>query len=590
MAASRTIKLEFNGEFRRVSFPNDEPTFSKLCQIVTDCFPSVYGFTLQYKDEEGDNVTMKTDDELLVAFTVAQSLSKPLKVKVMGKEVETGSEKEEGCRKKKKKMKKKKAEGAGAKKEEATKDDSSETTKRDKIRHAVERRVGPGMAAQQRAEKKKVTSVLIDLPSGGSLFFETEPDESVESVKARIESLTGISAEDQELALHPDLMQNSLPNSQLEPIAQVLPSPSADQGFVLGEICRNNCDLGFPSFAANIPGKLKGKWMYEVDLLSDGCMQIGWVDVNGMVEMKDMGQGVGDCHSSWSYDGWRKCKWHGGTYEDLRPAASGFSVNGSKLTSVGNGGNWKTGDVITATIDINDTGCKFDFHQMGYICMNFYKNGVKLGGENCFYFIINRDLRKGESFYSMVPALSLGANQKVKIRLKEARYPVDGFQLIGRTKAAEAVKGNEAGIDGSSEYSPLEVKNVSLLEKVCSGETGKEEEESKVKEESKEEEEAIAAADEAVALAEDVAKRVSEVETKVEEKEKVKEEEKVEGKENTKGEDELEEKENAKGEEDDEEGDKVKSEEDEEEDKVKSEEDDFIFVDEDSDFSVVIPE
>jgi hypothetical protein len=52
-----------------------------------------------------------------------------------------------------------------------------------------------------------------------------------------------------------------------------------------------------------------GRWYYEVTLLSDGLMQIGWA--TGLFRCDPVcGQGVGDHIQSWAYDGLRSKKWN----------------------------------------------------------------------------------------------------------------------------------------------------------------------------------------------------------------------------------------------------------------------------------------
>ena len=55
----------------------------------------------------------------------------------------------------------------------------------------------------------------------------------------------------------------------------------------------------------------RGSWYYEVTLLTEGLMQIGWAQT-GFTSNSDSGDGVGDDNQSWSYDGFRQCVWHDG--------------------------------------------------------------------------------------------------------------------------------------------------------------------------------------------------------------------------------------------------------------------------------------
>lgn len=56
-------------------------------------------------------------------------------------------------------------------------------------------------------------------------------------------------------------------------------------------------------------GRRSGRWFYEVLLLSDGLIQIGWAS-NFFRCDPVSGQGVGDHASSWAYDGMRTKKWN----------------------------------------------------------------------------------------------------------------------------------------------------------------------------------------------------------------------------------------------------------------------------------------
>lgn len=57
-------------------------------------------------------------------------------------------------------------------------------------------------------------------------------------------------------------------------------------------------------------GKIgNGIFAYEVELLTDGIIQVGWL--NDKCEFdSEAGDGVGDDKYSYSYDGFRQRKWH----------------------------------------------------------------------------------------------------------------------------------------------------------------------------------------------------------------------------------------------------------------------------------------
>jgi hypothetical protein len=79
----------------------------------------------------------------------------------------------------------------------------------------------------------------------------------------------------------------------------------------------------------------KGKWYYEVQLGSAGCMQLGWADCSYQSN-SDRGDGCGDGTSSWAYDGWRLLRWN--------KDAVDFGVK------------WKKGDRVGVMVDLDAEG------------------------------------------------------------------------------------------------------------------------------------------------------------------------------------------------------------------------------------------
>ncbi|CAG8756313.1 2814_t:CDS:10, partial [Gigaspora rosea] len=96
-------------------------------------------------------------------------------------------------------------------------------------------------------------------------------------------------------------------------------------------------------------GVTSGKWFYEVLLLTNGIMQIGYATKRCTFGPEE-GTGIGDDHYGFAYDGCRNILW-----------ANGISVP--------YGGNvpWKPGDVVGVYMDIN----------LG--CVRFFLNGKDLG-------------------------------------------------------------------------------------------------------------------------------------------------------------------------------------------------------------------
>lgn len=134
---------------------------------------------------------------------------------------------------------------------------------------------------------------------------------------------------------------------------------------------------------------VKGRWCYEVKLLTNRLFQIGWCQLNTPFKAQD---GVGDDPTSYSYDGFRKLKWHSGKAEY--------------------GKSWEIGDIIGVCIDLNEK----------YI--EFFQNGESLGkafeniptGENLAYF----------------PGLSLSKNEKAVFNFgsQALKYEYPGFNPI----------------------------------------------------------------------------------------------------------------------------------------------------------------
>ena len=125
---------------------------------------------------------------------------------------------------------------------------------------------------------------------------------------------------------------------------------------------------GFTSIRTN-NCLVSGKWCYEVQVLTNGLMQIGWSQLNTVFNNHE---GVGDDESSYAYDGYRVCKWHRG------------KENYGMI--------WDIGDILGCCIDLN----------LG--TAEYFLNGTSLGiafenipiGENKAYFA-GISLSDGES-------------------------------------------------------------------------------------------------------------------------------------------------------------------------------------------------
>ncbi|KAH9260572.1 hypothetical protein BASA81_001039 [Batrachochytrium salamandrivorans] len=116
----------------------------------------------------------------------------------------------------------------------------------------------------------------------------------------------------------------------------------------------------FPSVTtAGIMLRGGGRWYYEVTLLTESCMQIGWCDAMFTGDAFE-GNGVGDCAHSWSYDGYRKLKWH----------------NANQQTW---GRQWKTGQVVGCLADLGKGELWFSVDGSWEEGMGLAFRGLRLG-------------------------------------------------------------------------------------------------------------------------------------------------------------------------------------------------------------------
>ncbi|KAL8008320.1 putative vacuolar protein sorting-associated protein [Plasmopara halstedii] len=122
-----------------------------------------------------------------------------------------------------------------------------------------------------------------------------------------------------------------------------------------------------------------GKWFYEVEVVTSGLIQIGWID--GYFEgSSDQGEGVGDHAHSWSYDGNRQRRWNSGS----------FSY----------GEKWRAGDIV---------GCLLDLTTQE---MTFFRNGVNLGVAYSVVHCSREDPRSG-----LMPGISLERGEIIRVNL-----------------------------------------------------------------------------------------------------------------------------------------------------------------------------
>jgi hypothetical protein len=103
---------------------------------------------------------------------------------------------------------------------------------------------------------------------------------------------------------------------------------------------------GFTSVGTKGVLLCSGKWYYEAILETAGCLQIGWADASFAQHCNsDRGDGCGDGPSSWSFDGWRRYRWH--------------------CTATEWGCRWKEGDVVGCLVDMDQKVVSFHLNGKG---------------------------------------------------------------------------------------------------------------------------------------------------------------------------------------------------------------------------------
>lgn len=85
---------------------------------------------------------------------------------------------------------------------------------------------------------------------------------------------------------------------------------------------------------------------YEAEILTAGCLQIGWADSSFAGHCQaERGDGCGDGPSSWAFDGWRRYRWHSDATEW--------------------GCRWSEGDIVGCLVDMDAMTISFTLNGRG---------------------------------------------------------------------------------------------------------------------------------------------------------------------------------------------------------------------------------
>ena len=138
---------------------------------------------------------------------------------------------------------------------------------------------------------------------------------------------------------------------------------------------------GFPSIrlTTHAFAKQTGRYFYEVEIMTEGLMQIGFADGSFRCDPAS-GQGVGDHLHSWAFDGMRTKKWN--------VACDSY------------GKRWRVGDIVGALID------------MDLMEIRYFLNGEDLGQAFVSF----------PSSQPIFPALSLNVRQTARVNIGQCRF------------------------------------------------------------------------------------------------------------------------------------------------------------------------
>ncbi|KNE57362.1 hypothetical protein AMAG_18043 [Allomyces macrogynus ATCC 38327] len=147
-----------------------------------------------------------------------------------------------------------------------------------------------------------------------------------------------------------------------------------------------NTTWAFESVRATHGVHTSGRFMFEVELLSDGLFQIGWASQQCHFNLTN-GRGVGDDEHSYAYDGKRCKKWHGQVVH-----SEGMDY----------GMMWSPGDRVGCMIDLDEATISYS--------LNGHDLGIAFEGVN------------SETIW--YPALSMSSNQGCRVHFGHALDPI----------------------------------------------------------------------------------------------------------------------------------------------------------------------
>ena len=257
---------------------------------------------------------------------------------------------------------------------------------------------------EQQARRKRAHDELVNEYASLAHSQDIYHDDGVDSIMSAVSA--GLKKEEMDKKRQDQQSKSLATNYAIDPVLSCL------RGSVgLGSAGEAMGEGNFGSVGVAWAQLKSSCWFYEVELMSEGgIIQIGWASTR-FLGNDESGDGIGDDVHSWSYDGHRGMRWHGG--DDISDQERSY---GGELRT-------KKGDVI---------GSMFDFEKG---CISYWVNGSALG----VAFNIGQD---SELFMQTVvyPAASLDAGQSIRFNLGQMpfQFPPTLMQQTQQSSAQQS--------------------------------------------------------------------------------------------------------------------------------------------------------
>jgi hypothetical protein len=219
---------------------------------------------------------------------------------------------------------------------------------------------------------------------------ESDADQENESSNVNEEEVDRMTTESSEMRRVSKLKALVCPLKVISGRANIDPHNSSVSGLANG---------GFASVGVRGLLLKAGCWYYEAVLGTSGCIQLGFGDSSFASHCNaDRGDGCGDASSSFSFDGWRRLRWHGAATEW--------------------GCRWKEGDVVGCFLDVDTRKISFS--------LNGQKEEIGMG-------LAFKDIQFCGGLF---PVVSFNRREKVRILLggegQSFRFPPPpGYRGVG---------------------------------------------------------------------------------------------------------------------------------------------------------------